>query len=216
VGATLAWELDDLKLTANPEAGSSLTINWTAVEPNAGQTANVDLSYSASKTGENATPIASVPATAGSYVWDTSALPRGATSYVVARIGDGLNAVQRVSSAPFTTVAAPAGCSPRPNISVRSEPSGDGRLKVTITGSGQANPLQLIRFSPGNGALVDIPSGQTGATGSFTQALPSGTTTYSFFLRCAVAGQPATVAFTVVDGCGDWPSLAGGGTAAPF
>jgi len=76
--------------------------------------------------------------------------------------------------------------------------------------------LQSIRFGQGAGALVDVTGGPTGSAGGFTQTLPPATVSYAFFLRRAAAGQSATMSFTVVDGCGDWPSLAGGGAAAPF
>jgi hypothetical protein len=52
-----------------------------------------------------------------------------------------------------------------------------------------------------------------------------GTTTYvptkadattTFQLQRAASGQPTTQAFTVVDACGSWKTLAGGGTSAGF
>jgi len=210
------WALDYILLTGNQEASGSLTITWNAQDPNTGQNALVDLFYSTDKTGTNLTPIKTdLAASAGSYNWDTSGLAQG-TYFVVARIKDGLNTIQRISDAPFNVVAAPTSCSPRPNIAVRSEASGDGRLKVTVTASSASNPLQSIRFDRTNGALIDIPGSQSGSTGNLTTPLPANTTSFTFFLRRSAAGQPATAQFTVVDGCGDWRTLAGGGASAPF
>jgi hypothetical protein len=55
---------------------------------------------------------------------------------------------------------------------------------------------------------------QTSATGSFTVALPSGTSQTSFVVRRAVSGQAATVPLVVVDSCGEWPTVVGGGAGA--
>ena len=209
------WALDDLKITGIQQASTSLQIRWTPVEPNAGQTTNVDLAHSTSSGGDNPTPIATVPAASGSYSWNIASLPRG-TYYIVANIRDDLNTIRRVSAAPFTAVQAPASCTPRPNVGVKTAPSGDGRLKVTLTSSGAGNTLQSVRFEATNSALIDIPNGVTGSRGGFTQPLPGTSQTYEFFLRRETASQAATARFTVVDSCGDWTSFAGGGASAPF
>src|SRR5207244_1813161 len=132
------------------------------------------------------------------------------------------------SSASFPTscLSRPAGpsaaapfaptCESRPNVSVQSAASGDGRLRVTVTASGAGNPLQALRFSQTSNALIDITGGRTGSTGNFSLGLTPGTLSYTFFLRRATAGQAATAPFTVTDGCGEWPTLAGGGPSAPF
>src|SRR5581483_6495603 len=57
-------------------------------------------------------------------------------------------------------------------------------------------------------------AGQTGRTGNFNVNLPTGTTQTSFVVRQVVVGQAATIPLTVVDGCGDWPTVVGGGPAA--
>ena len=210
------WAIDYLKLTGNQEASGSLTVTWTSQEPDTSQTALVDLFYSTVNTGASLTPIKSdLAASSGNYVWDTSGLAQG-TYYVIARIRDGKNTIQRVSEAPFNVIAAAVGCTPRPNIGVRSEANGDNRLKVTVTASSASNPLQSIRFDNTRGALIDITGDQTGSTGGITKSLPPGTTSFTFFLRRSAAGQPATAPFTVVDSCGDWRTLAGGGVNAPF
>jgi hypothetical protein len=209
------WSVSDIKLTGIQEGTSSLTIQWGVTEPNSGQPITVKLGYRPANTSGAPTPIATVSDGSTSYTWDTSSIPRGVYD-IVATIDDGLNAIQRSSSAPFTTSPVASPCEPRPNVSVQSAPSGDGRLKVTVTASSPGNPLQAIAFGQTNNALIDISGGRTGSTGGFAQALTPGTLSYSFFLRRATAGQAATAPFTVTDGCGEWKSFAGGGTAAPF
>ena len=210
------WSVDFIKLTGVQEGISSLNITWTVKDPDPNQTVKVDLFYSPVNTGQNLTQITTdVPASSGSYTWDTSAIPRG-TYYVVAKVKDGANTTVRASSAPFTTNPIASPCEPRPNVTVRSEASGDGRLKVTVNASSPGNPLQAIRFDQTNGALIDIPGGRTGSTGNFTQAITQGSTSYTFFLRRTVAGQSATAPFFVTDNCGEWKTLAGGGASAPF
>ena len=53
-----------------------------------------------------------------------------------------------------------------------------------------------------------------GGRGSFTTTLPPGTHEVTFTVRPAIPGAAATVPLTVVDSCGDWPTLVGGGAAA--
>jgi hypothetical protein len=48
-------------------------------------------------------------------------------------------------------------------------------------------------------------------SGGFTVTLPSGSQQTTFVLRRVTAGQAATANVTVVDACGDWPTVAGGG-----
>jgi len=102
-------------------------------------------------------------------------------------------------------------------VSVVVVPSG-GQLQVTIAAQTSAstptNALQALRFGAGTGALVDVPGGPTGQAGSFTLSLPPGTQQTTFFVRQATAGAAATVPLVVVDGCGDWPTVVGGGPSA--
>ena len=44
--------------------------------------------------------------------------------------------------------------------------------------------------------------------------LPPGTTQVSFTVRRVTAGQGTTVPLTVVDGCGEWSTIVGGGPSA--
>jgi hypothetical protein len=106
----------------------------------------------------------------------------------------------------------PPACTPRPKVSVQTGRSGDGRLLVTVGASGANNWLTALRFSQTSNALVDLP-GQSGRAGGFTIELPSGTIGTQFWIRRAAAGA-STVQVTVVDRCGDWRTLVGGGPSA--
>src|SRR5262249_25941728 len=67
-------------------------------------------------------------------------------------------------------------CPRRPPVRVTTAAAGTGRLQVTIAADSAAGAsLQALAFGPTNGALVDVPGGQTGATGSFTVTPPAGT-----------------------------------------
>ena len=117
---------------------------------------------------------------------------------------------------PVPTAAA-SPCSPRPLVGVAAAPDGAGRLRVTVTAPTTAalstNALQALRFGAATNALIDA-GGQVGATGSFSVALPAGTTQTSFVVRRATPGLATTVPFEVVDACGAFPTLVGGGPAA--
>jgi hypothetical protein len=118
-------------------------------------------------------------------------------------------------------VAASPACTPtRPNVSVTSTRVGSGRLQVTVTAQtlpgGATNTLRTLRFGdphPSTNELIDM-SGQTARSGAFSLTLPAGTTSTSFVVRQAATGRPTTVNLVVVDGCGDWPTMVGGGTGA--
>jgi hypothetical protein len=116
------------------------------------------------------------------------------------------------------TPTPPPNCGPpRPRVEVTTEASG-GRLTVTIrsetlAGGGSTNAIQALRFGAGSNVLIDV-GATTGRTGSFTSILSPVSTQTSFVLRQAAAGQAATVPLTVVDGCGDWPTVVGGGASA--
>jgi hypothetical protein len=57
--------------------------------------------------------------------------------------------------------------------------------------------------------------GQTIASGQ-TYTAPANLTAVDFTVERVTPGQPTTVPFTVVDGCGEWKTFVGGGTAAGF
>jgi hypothetical protein len=51
-------------------------------------------------------------------------------------------------------------------------------------------------------------------TGNQNANLPIETRSVTFTVRHGTAGQATTVPLTVVDGCGSWPTLVGGGATA--
>ncbi len=79
---------DDVRITADWRADASFPVLWTAQDADA---ATVALYYDTDKTGYNGTLIAQgLNAAAGTYTWDTSAVPNG-TYYLYAVISDGTN-----------------------------------------------------------------------------------------------------------------------------
>ena len=122
------------------------------------------------------------------------------------------------STATPTPIPAPPNCSPRPNVSVQSAPSGTtGQLTVTIFTStnagGGTNDLVRLDFGTATNARIDIPHGPTNQTGGFNFTLPPNHQAIHFTVRRAAAG-PTHVNLTVVDECGNWPTFVGGGATA--
>jgi len=116
----------------------------------------------------------------------------------------------------------PIDCSTRPSVNVQSTVVA-GRLSVTVTAAA-GNTINSISFgnptrSPVN-ALLDLPDGRTGVTGSPTLNLPAHPTSTTFFVRRQTAGQDVFVPLTVNDSfaanCGSWQTFVGGGSAAGF
>jgi hypothetical protein len=89
---------------------------------------------------------------------------------------------------------------------------------VTVTtGTSEGTPNNAVvelRFKTPTNAAIDVPGGPQGATTSFSYSpgtFPPGLT---FTVRRV--GQGAfTAPFDVVDGCGVWSTLAGGGAGVP-
>jgi hypothetical protein len=46
--------------------------------------------------------------------------------------------------------------------------------------------------------------------------MPVQTVGADFTVERATPGQPTTIPFTVLDGCGEWPTFVGGGANAGF
>jgi subtilisin family serine protease len=112
----------------------------------------------------------------------------------------------------------PPNCSPRPSISVQASISG-GRQNVSVSVTGTNNRLLSIGFSSGAAvpvnALLDLPDGRTGVTGTPTWTAGPGATQVTFYVRRQNPGAAVTVPFTVTDRCGAWRTFVGGGTGAP-
>jgi hypothetical protein len=111
------------------------------------------------------------------------------------------------------TPTPPPVCTPRPQVGVTVTPSGSGRLQVTLTANSANNRLAQLQFQQTTNAVVDI-GNQSGAQGAFTVDLPDRPQQITFFVRRVNAGTTVTVPLTVVDGCGSWPTIVGGGPSA--
>ena len=102
-------------------------------------------------------------------------------------------------------------CSPRPPVQIVTTPS-NGRLLVSVTASGGNNRLLALHFARTTNATVDV-GGQSGRTGAFTATLSGTSASTTFTVRRAGPGT-ATVSLAVVDRCGSWTTLVGGGAGA--
>jgi hypothetical protein len=119
--------------------------------------------------------------------------------------------------AQIAVAAPPSPCSPRPRVTQTLAAGGSAlnvQVQPTTLSNGAGNTLQRIVFGTFQNATVTM-NGQAVSSGQ-SVTLPAGTTSASLVVRRAVAGQPATVHFTIVDGCGEWKTFVGGGTAAGF
>jgi hypothetical protein len=109
----------------------------------------------------------------------------------------------------------PQPCQPRPPVQVRPT-AGGGQLQVTVASSplntGPANPITTIRFGTFQNAAVTL-NGQAITSGQ-TVNIPANTSSVTFTVARVTPNQATTVPFTVVDTCGEWPTLVGGGTNA--
>jgi hypothetical protein len=100
-------------------------------------------------------------------------------------------------------------------VIVQTTKSTPGTLRVTVTAgtaSSGTNTLQQIRFGAGANAIIQ--AGAQAESGNFTITIPAQSVTYTFDVRRTVPGAATTVPLTVVDRCGEWPTLVGGGPAA--
>lgn len=104
-------------------------------------------------------------------------------------------------------------CVPRPSI-VSNVTAGGGALQVRVQSATAGLALRQIRFGTFQNAIVTM-NGQAITSGQ-TVTLPAGTASAELQVRRLAAGQSTTVPFTVVDGCGEWPTFVGGGAGASF
>lgn len=129
----------------------------------------------------------------------------------------GTLAVSFTGTAATNTPTPAANCSPRPAVTVNAVNAGGGVLQVTIAAGGtQATGprLQQLQIGAATNAQIDIPvAGLTNVTGNQNVNLPLEIRTLTLTVRHASAGS-TTVPLTVVDGCGSWPTLVGGGASA--
>ena len=90
--------------------------------------------------------------------------------------------------------------------------SRSSQFASTLAATGDNNRLLALDFTRTTGALVDV-GGQAGRMGAFAVSLPGTSVSASFAVRRAGSGA-ATVRLDVVDRCGRWPTLVGGGPNA--
>ena len=91
-------------------------------------------------------------------------------------------------------------------------PAGSNTLSVSVT-PGANGWINQVQIGDATNARVDI-AGQTGITGNQNVTLPPATTSLTFQVHHATTGQSTTVALTIVDTCGSWPTFVGGGANA--
>src|SRR5205085_10777200 len=89
------------------------------------------------------------------------------------------------------------------------------RLDVTVTAplSGH-DRLQSLHFVSLENSVIDA-RGQIGLGANSSVNLPPGTQQADFSIRRPTPGEPSTVNLLVVDSCGEWPTVVGGGRS-PF
>jgi CSLREA domain-containing protein len=129
--------------------------------------------------------------------------------------GDGV-AICDIGAYEAQTPPLPA-CVPRPPVRVAVARGGSGALSATITATtppdSSPNRLRALRFGRITNATVDV-AGQTGVSGGQTVTLPGGPIQTILVVRRGPHGPSATVELVVVDDCGDWSTLVGGGRDA--
>jgi hypothetical protein len=108
-------------------------------------------------------------------------------------------------------------CGPRPTVRVNVGRSSPGQLTVTVSSdTAPATPgnhlLSLQLTIPAN-AVVDVPNGAQGLTGTQRISVGAGTQPIAFVVRRTGPGA-ITVPLLAVDTCGSWPSFVGGGASA--
>jgi autotransporter-associated beta strand protein len=141
----------------------------------------------------------------------------GGLQYKLSYVGGDGNDVVLVRQVPAPPPPTPSACAPRPNVILKTQPTGSGGLSVTVTAGTQpatpGNRLAELRFQAGTNALLDI-NGHAGLAGPQTIALASRPTSVTFVVRRAHAGAATTLPFTVVDDCGGFQTFVGGGPNA--
>jgi hypothetical protein len=109
-----------------------------------------------------------------------------------------------------------AQCGPRPKVNVSVTKIAPGQLRATVTvgtNPGTQNEIQGIGWAKLTTAAVFVDSvgpvqaGQSTFFGPLTQSA-------SFVITRTPGAQSATVELTVVDACGPWPTVVGGGPNA--
>lgn len=143
-----------------------------------------------------------------------------------------------IAATPTTTPLPTATPIPRTNVNLQTVPDPSTQtLQVTVTardaGCTPNNQLASVQFGQeraSSNELVDLPdlpgmtvqpalsgaADRAGRQGAFSVTLPPGVPHFTFVVRRATPGLATTVNLLVVDGCGSWQTLVGGGPAAGF
>ena len=85
-------------------------------------------------------------------------------------------------------------------------------MQSTPLNTGVKNPLLQLKFGTFQNATVTV-NGQAISSGQ-PLILPADTSLVTLVVRRTTTGQPTTVPFAIVDGCGEWQTFVGGGTDA--
>jgi hypothetical protein len=121
------------------------------------------------------------------------------------------------NAATVTITVRPTACTPRPAVNPQVTAGGSTlqvRVESTPMTGRPAGPLRKLQFGTLQNANVTI-GGQTIASGD-EYTVPGNASAIEFTVTRIVAGQPTTVPLTVVDDCGVWKTLVGGGANAGF
>jgi len=121
------------------------------------------------------------------------------------------------NDATVTIVVTLTQCTTRPNVRIVQTPTG-GKLNVHVETTPlndlSPNPLREVRFGTFQNARVTL-NGQAVTSGQI-YTVPANGVAVDFAVERLSPGQATTVPFTVIDGCGVWPTFVGGGTSAGF
>jgi hypothetical protein len=104
-------------------------------------------------------------------------------------------------------------------VQVRVTPQPAVGLASTITArtggctpDGQLQGLRFTRLTNATAEIATVPPQVVSAPG--TVLLPARPASVALMVRRVQGGAPSTVEFVVLDGCGEWPTLIGGGVGA--
>jgi hypothetical protein len=149
---------------------------------------------------------------AGGFTYTAQAGYAGADSFTYRATSGG----QQSGVATVRLGGVLAACAPRPRVTT-SPTVGGGVLQVRIGATPlntlQNNALLELRFGTLANAVVTV-AGQPIASGQ-VYAPPPGTHEVTLTVQRAIPGQASTVPLVIVDGCGEWQTFVGAGTAVP-
>lgn len=121
------------------------------------------------------------------------------------------------TSTPTATPVPPTACAPRPPVRQQLTRLRAGQLQATVWVTTSAlkptNSLRGLRLTRTANAVVDM-GDLVSVTAPVDLPLAPGATQATFTLRRLVDTAATTVALTVTDECGAWPTLLGGGPSS--